>query len=135
MGAACGTIVARRGRRRGVMAAPVGSLMTVPAISGSFGFEAVHEGHLRERDARGGGEAAERVAGPHRVGAHRLGRARRGGRGGRVAAGALPGAGSLRLVAWMTQESSSSPLAAASALSETPLRAAIALSESPGWTR
>ena len=82
--------------------------------------------------ARGGGQAAERVARAHRVGAHRLGRALRGR--GRVAwaAGALPGAGSLSVVPGMTQESGFSPLAAASALSDTPWRAAMALSVSPG---
>ena len=51
------------------------------------------------------------------------------------ATGALPGAGSLSVVPWITHESSFSPLAAASEPSDTPWRAAMALSVSPGATR
>ena len=108
--------------------------MTVPAMSWDVGFRPFMYAIWAAGTRDGGGQAAERVARAHLVGAHRL-RERPAPPGRPRAAGALPGVGSLSVVPEMTHELSFSPLAAASELRPTPWRAAIALSESPGCTR
>ena len=134
IGAACGTIVRAGAGAVALIVAPGGELDDGAGDELGGGVQAVHVRHLSRGHARRGGQAAERVAGAHLVGAHRLGGALRGGGRGlgdrRAARSRQPQRG-----ARMTHESSFSPLAAASELSDTPWRAAMALSVSPGCTR
>ena len=99
------------------------------------GVQAVHVRHLGRGHARRGRQAAERVAGAHLVGAHRLGRALRGAGAAAWATGALPGAGSLSVVPWMTQRVGLQPVGGRERAQADALAAAIALSVSPGCTR
>ena len=92
---------------------PVGSFSGGAGEQDPVRIEAVHRGHLRDGHAAAGRERAERVAGAHRVAAHRLGRAR-GRSGGRDRAGGF------RRVPAMTQPSALRPFAAANAARERP---------------